>query len=142
MDNEQGQTVISTDVEITGTVRSTGSIRIDGKLDGELLCEKDALIGKSAVIKGNLAVTSVVVEGAVNGNIVARDRIELKTSARITGDIKAKRLSVEEGVMFVGKSEVNPSGQAVPAEEAPVSSAGLVSNSAVRDPRAGAFPKR
>jgi cytoskeletal protein CcmA (bactofilin family) len=121
MDNNHApQSTISSEVEITGTIKSSGSVRIDGKLDGELSCTGDAIIGKSATIKGNLAVTSVTVEGTVHGNITAKDRIEMKSSARVTGDIKAKRLSVEDGVTFVGKSEVNPSGAASPIAGAPI----------------------
>jgi cytoskeletal protein CcmA (bactofilin family) len=54
-------------------------------------------------------VNSVVVLGAIKGNIVAKERIELKGTARVAGDIKAKRLVVEEGVSLVGKSEITPS---------------------------------
>lgn len=113
--NTTPQSVISNEVEITGTVKSSGSVRIDGKLDGELQCTGDAIIGKSATIKGNLAVNSVTVEGTLQGNIIAKDRIEMKSTARVTGDIKAKRLSVEDGVTFIGKSEVNPSGSPISA---------------------------
>jgi cytoskeletal protein CcmA (bactofilin family) len=118
--NSTTQSVIAADVEITGTVKSSGNVRIDGKLDGELNCEGDATIGKEAKIKGNLSVSSVTIEGTVNGNIAARDRIEMKSSARVTGDIRSKRLSVEDGVTFIGKSEVNPSGAPIsmPAAEA------------------------
>ncbi|HRZ11735.1 MAG TPA: polymer-forming cytoskeletal protein [Kiritimatiellia bacterium] len=104
------QSVIAPEVEITGTIKTSGSIRIDGKLDGELNCGGDAVIGKSANIKGNLTVNAVSIAGAITGNITARDRIEMKSTARVMGDIKAKRLAVEDGVTFVGKSEVNPSG--------------------------------
>jgi cytoskeletal protein CcmA (bactofilin family) len=120
MDNNNSvQSVIASEVEITGTIHSSGSVRIDGKLDGELHCTGDAVIGKTAVIKGNIAVNGVVVEGTVNGNIVAKDRIEMKSTARVTGDIKSKRLSVEDGVTFVGRSEVNPSSSPI-AAQAPV----------------------
>ncbi len=112
------QSVISSEVEIKGTVQSSGSVRIDGKLEGELHCGGDAIIGESAVVQGNLNVNSASVEGQLNGNILAKDRIELKASARVTGDIKAKRLSVEDGVTFVGRSEVNPS--ASPISAAPI----------------------
>lgn len=124
MDATTASSVIAGDVEITGTVKSAGSVRVDGKLDGELHCEKDAWIGKSATVKGNLNASSVIVEGTVNGNIVARDRIELKATARLTGDIKAKRLVVEDGVTFVGRSEVNPSGAPAGAAPAPAAPAG------------------
>ncbi len=123
MENGTAKSVIAADVEFTGTIKCASEIRIDGKLEGELHCEKDVAIGKSAVIKGNMTVNSATVEGTVNGNVTARDRIELKASARLTGDIKSKRLTVEDGVTFVGRSEVNPSaapGQAAkPAPAAP-----------------------
>ena len=108
--NETPQSVISTEVEITGTIKSSGSVRIDGKLEGELHCSGDAVIGKSAQIKGNLVVNSASIEGTVLGNVTAKDRIEMKSTARLTGDIRAKRLSVEDGVTFIGRSEVNSSG--------------------------------
>lgn len=104
------QTSISNDVEIVGTIKSKGSVRIDGKLDGELQVTGDAVIGKTAVIKGNIHGNSVVVEGSITGNITAQDKIDMKSSARVNGDIRSKRLAVEDGVTFVGKSEVNPTG--------------------------------
>jgi cytoskeletal protein CcmA (bactofilin family) len=61
-------------------------------------------------VKGNLSVNSVTLHGHVNGNITAKDRIQFKATANMNGDIRGKRLSVEDGVTFVGKSEVNPSG--------------------------------
>jgi cytoskeletal protein CcmA (bactofilin family) len=120
--NAPPQSTIASEVEIKGTIKSSGSIRIDGKLDGELQCSGDAIVGKSATMKGNINVNSVTVEGTVHGNINAKDRIEMKSSARVTGDIKAKRLSVEDGVTFVGKSEVSPSGS--PISTAPITTSG------------------
>ena len=108
--NAAPQSVIAADVEITGTIKTASSVRIDGKLEGEMHCGGDAVIGKSAQIKGNLVVNSVSIEGTVHGNVTAKDRIEMKSSARVTGDIRAKRLSVEDGVTFIGRSEVNSTG--------------------------------
>lgn len=120
MSNGQGtQSVISADVQITGTIKSTGAIRIDGKLEGELICGADAVIGRSAQIKGNIQVSSVIVEGTINGNITAKDKIDMKSTAKVLGDIIAKRLAVEDGVTFIGRSEVNPSGATGAAPSAP-----------------------
>jgi cytoskeletal protein CcmA (bactofilin family) len=120
MENSATQSIIAEDVEITGTVKSTGAVRVDGKLDGELNCNGDAVIGKSATIKGNINVNSATIEGTINGNVIAKDRIEMKSTARVTGDIRSKRLSVEDGVTFIGRSEVNPSGAPSPIAAAPV----------------------
>jgi len=111
MDNEMNaKSIIDSQVEIIGTIKTPGTIQIDGKLQGDLDCGGDAIIGKSAQIKGSLLVNSITVSGTVNGNITAKDRIEMKSTARVMGDIKSKRLAVEDGVTFVGKSEVNPTG--------------------------------
>ena len=105
-----GQSTIAKGVEITGTVKSEGPVQIDGKLDGEIFCQADVTVGKSASLKGNIRSNSVIVEGSITGNITAKDKIDMKASARVTGDIQSKRLAVEDGVTFVGKSEVNPAG--------------------------------
>src|SRR5258707_12143338 len=102
-DNSTPQSIIATDVEITGTIKSSGSIRIDGKLDGELHCTGDAIIGKEAKIKGNIIVSSTTIEGTISGNVTAKDRIKMKSRARGTADIKSKRLTVEDVVTFIGR---------------------------------------
>ena len=118
MSNENHESVIGADVEIVGTVKSNGSIRLDGKLEGELQCGGNAVLGKNAQVKGNVTATSVSIEGKINGNILAKDKIEMKASATVNGDIKARLLSVEDGVTFVGRSEVNPNSQPAPAPQA------------------------
>ncbi len=110
-DRSKSQSMISKEMKIIGSIESSGSLRIDGTLEGEMNCNGNAEIGKEAKIKGNIAANSVTIDGTVNGNIVAKDKIEMKASAKVSGDIKSKRLSVEDGVSFIGKSEVNPSGE-------------------------------
>ena len=117
MANETHESVIGSDVEIIGTLKSSGSIRLYGKLEGELLCGGNAVLGKNAQVKGNVTATSVSIEGKINGNILAKDKIEMKATATVNGDIKARRLSVEDGVTFVGRSEVNPNAQPAPAAD-------------------------
>ena len=105
-------------VVLVGTIKSSGTVRLDGKLEGELLCGGNAILGKSAQVKGNVTATSVTIEGKISGNVLAKDKIEMKATATVNGDIKARRLSVEDGVTFVGRSEVNPNSQPVPAAPA------------------------
>jgi cytoskeletal protein CcmA (bactofilin family) len=112
-DSKTQKTVIGGDVEVVGSVKCSGNIEFNGKLNGDLSSTADALLGKNAIVKGNLAVSSISVNGHVTGNISAKDRVELKSSAVISGDIKAKRMTVEDGVSFVGKAEVNPSARSL-----------------------------
>lgn len=106
------QSVITSEVEIKGVVKSAGSVNMDGKLEGDLVCSGDGYVGKNGSIKGNISANAVSIEGTVNGTITAKDKIEMKSTANINGDIKSKRLSVEDGVTLVGKVDVNPAGTA------------------------------
>lgn len=113
------RSVISAEVEIEGVIKTSGSIQIDGRVKGEIYSQGDVLLGKSGSVKGNISVNSVAVAGTIQGNIDAKDKIELRSTARVMGDIKAKRLSVEDGVTFVGRSEVNPTGQPIKFDDEP-----------------------
>lgn len=100
--------VLNADVEIKGNLKFVGELTLDGKLEGEIQTEGVLTLGESAVVTGNINAQSVVVRGKVNGNINAREKIEIKSKAELFGDIRATKLVVEEGVTFVGRTEVNP----------------------------------
>ena len=118
--NAEAKTVIGEDVEISGNIKCESNIQINGKLNGDLTCAGQAMIGNTSAIKGNISVETVSIMGQLNGNITARDKIELHSTARLHGDIRAKRLTVEDGVTFVGKVEVNPAGGGQGAASRPV----------------------
>ena len=100
--------VLGADVEIKGNLKFAGELTLEGKLEGEIQTEGQLILGDTAVINGNINAQSVVVRGKVNGNINAREKIEIKSKAELFGDIRASKLVVEEGVTFVGRTEVNP----------------------------------
>ena len=102
------ENILNSDVEITGTLKFTGELKFDGKLNGDIASEGTLNLGDNAVIKGNLNVNSVVLRGKINGNVTAKDRIEIKAKTELFGDIRAAKLAIEEGVTFEGKTEVNP----------------------------------
>jgi cytoskeletal protein CcmA (bactofilin family) len=101
--------ILNSDVEITGTLKFNGELTFDGKLDGDIVTEGILNLGDNAVVKGNLNVNSVVLRGKINGNVTAKERIEIKAGTELFGDIRSAKLAIEEGVTFVGKTEVNPS---------------------------------
>jgi len=107
-DGNTSKNTLSSDVEIKGNLKFSGQLTFEGKLEGEINSEGTLHLGDSAVINGDINVNSVVVRGKVNGNVSAKDKIDLKAKAEIFGDVKAAKLVIEEGVTFVGKTEVNP----------------------------------
>jgi cytoskeletal protein CcmA (bactofilin family) len=100
--------VLNADVEVKGTLKFAGELTFDGKLDGDINSEGALNLGDNAVVKGNIDVGSVVVRGKINGNVVAKEKIDIKARTELFGDVRSAKLVIEEGVTFVGKSEVNP----------------------------------
>jgi len=109
--NAATRNVLSSDVEIKGTVKFTNDLVVDGKIEGEISSSGNLTIGENARIKAEVKTGTVVVYGKVHGNLTATDRVELKSSAEVIGDIKAKILSIEAGAIFVGKSTVGAPAQ-------------------------------
>jgi cytoskeletal protein CcmA (bactofilin family) len=99
---------LNSDVEIKGNIKFSGELALDGKLDGDIQTDGTLNLGDSAVINGHITAQSVVVRGKVHGHITAKEKIDIKAKAELFGDIRASKLVIEEGVTFVGKTEVNP----------------------------------
>ena len=100
-------------MDVKGTIKFDAELNFDGKLEGEIVSEGGVLhLGKNAHIRGELKAKSIVVHGTVTGNITVSERCELKSTSELNGDLKATRIVIEEGAIFVGKSEVTPKSKA------------------------------
>jgi len=108
--------VLSSDVEIKGTVKFQHDLIVDGKIEGDIQSSGNLTIGENARIKAEVKTGSVIVYGKVHGNLTAVERVELKSSAEVVGDIKAKVLVIEAGAIFVGKSTVGTPSQSAPSQ--------------------------
>jgi cytoskeletal protein CcmA (bactofilin family) len=108
MNPNSSKNVLSSDVEIKGNLKFGGELTFEGKLDGEIQTDGVLNLGDTAAVNGNISAQSVIVRGKVNGNISAKEKIEIKSKAELFGDIRASKLVIEEGVTYVGKTEVNP----------------------------------
>ncbi len=95
--------------EIKGTITFGQAMKIDGNFEGELITDNgDLVVGKTGSVKANIRVRRAIIEGRVEGDIKASDKIEIRQKAQIKGNLQAKELLVEEGVVFTGKCKVNP----------------------------------
>jgi cytoskeletal protein CcmA (bactofilin family) len=104
--SSSSRNTLAKDVEITGSIKFSNDLIIDGKIDGEVISDGSLTIGENALIKGQIKTKSVVVFGKVNGNIDVKEHCDLKKDAEIVGDIKAGTLSIEGGASFMGQSAV------------------------------------
>lgn len=111
--------VLSSDVDIKGTVKFSNDLVVDGKIEGEIASDGNLTVGENARLKAEIKTSTVVVYGKVHGNITAATRVDLKATAEVVGDIKTKTLSIEAGATFVGKSTVGAPAQIPAAQSAP-----------------------
>ncbi len=107
--------IIGSDVEIEGNVRTVGELQLDGSITGDLSCG-GLVMGESGAVKGTVSADNVTVRGQVDGQIRARS-VRLEKTAIINGDIYHESLSVEAGAKLTGHFAHTSS----PAEKAPAS---------------------
>jgi len=120
-----GKCTLSSDVEIEGSITFQKELLIDGKVQGQINSDGVLTIGENAHIRGTIKTKSVRVHGKVKGKITA-ERCELKSKCILRGDLKAARLIIEEGAIFIGRS-LNP--LASTAESPEIASDGKPSSS-------------
>lgn len=98
--------VLANGIEITGSIKFTNDMVIDGKIEGEIISDKGKVtIGENAHIDGDVKAGEVKLFGKVKGTITS-ERCELKTNSKLDGDIKTKMLSMEEGAVLSGRTEI------------------------------------
>jgi cytoskeletal protein CcmA (bactofilin family) len=100
-------TVIGTSIVIKGELSCSEELYVDGQVEGVIDPKGNRLtVGPNGRVKANVNASAVVVQGKLEGNIRASDRVDLKQSAVVTGDIAAQRISIDEGAYFKGRVNI------------------------------------
>jgi cytoskeletal protein CcmA (bactofilin family) len=108
MSVEKPETTLGKGVHFKGTLSFKRLLRIDGTFEGELISDGKVIIGPTGVVKSNITMTEAIIEGYVEGNITAKDRLEIRGEAQVHGNIIAKVLSIDEGATIAGHVHVTP----------------------------------
>lgn len=103
-----GKTVV-----ICGEIKGSEDLIIDGRVEGTVsLAENRLSIGPSANVAADLSAKDVLIQGHVQGNVVATGRVELRAGCSVEGDIRALRLAVEDNAVFRGKVDLTQGARA------------------------------
>jgi cytoskeletal protein CcmA (bactofilin family) len=106
-------TFLGSEVSVEGNIEFRGTIRVDGHVKGTIHSDEGTLIvGEHAVIHADIIVDVAIITGAVNGNIEARNKLEIFPPACVMGGIKAPMVTIESGVVFNGNCEMT--GRTIP----------------------------
>ena len=107
-DQDAQITVIGADTHIKGELSFERTAQIFGRLEGKVTSAGELQIGASAHCTAAVEVGTVIVDGQVDGDILARERVQLNGTARVNGDVVAEKLIVAEGASFSGHCQVGP----------------------------------
>jgi cytoskeletal protein CcmA (bactofilin family) len=105
-------TLLGRGSEFEGKLSFEGTVRIDGKLTGEIFTDDVLVIGEGAEVKAEINVGAIIIEGSVQGNIHAKRSVEIRTPARVRGNITTPSLFIEKGVLFDGSCQMESSASA------------------------------
>jgi cytoskeletal protein CcmA (bactofilin family) len=103
----QHQTVLGQTVVLKGELSANEDLLIEGQFEGTISLEDHCLtVGADGQVKAEVRARQVVILGAVAGNVVAREKIEIRRSGHVVGDIKAGAVAIEEGAYFKGSIDI------------------------------------
>lgn len=109
---------IGKSVLIRGEVKGSEDLYVDGRVEGTIsLTESRLTIGPNAVLAADVTARDVLVQGTVQGNIVATGRLELRAGCQVTGDVRALRLAIEDNAIFRGKVDLSQAAAGTKAAE-------------------------
>lgn len=97
---------ISQGIKIKGEVTGSEDLFIDGQVDGRLDCGNASItVGPNGSVKADITAREVIVRGNVDGKISGREKVQLWSTGRVTGEVQTERLAIEEGAVLHGKVE-------------------------------------
>jgi cytoskeletal protein CcmA (bactofilin family) len=98
---------IGKSVVIKGELSGSEDLYVDGHVEGSITLKGNSLtIGPNGQVKASVEAKGIVVQGKLEGNVQASDRVELRKSAMVTGDIATQRIAIEEGAYLKGKVDI------------------------------------
>jgi cytoskeletal protein CcmA (bactofilin family) len=106
-DKPMGNTVISNGIVIDGEVSGEEPLTILGTVKGKISTTQNLAIEPGATVEADIETTSLSVGGRVTGNVVARERVEVRANGKMVGDIKAPRIVIADGAAFKGNVDMD-----------------------------------
>lgn len=94
--------IIGPGMRVVGDCETTGTIRIEGAVEGSVKAAKAVVVGRDGRVQGDITTQDAVISGTIEGTLVVESRLELQATCRIDGEVQAARLQLEEGAILNG----------------------------------------
>lgn len=115
------ETYIGQDTRIEGTIVTSGSLRIDGEVDGDIQADADVVIGETGRVRAGIRAVNLIIAGTVTGEAHVSGRLELLATGRLNGDAVMQTLIVEQGGLLQGNCRMGTDDQSVSLQPLSVS---------------------
>lgn len=99
-------TLLAKGVQLKGEIRVEGTVRIDGRLDGDIQTSGKVVVGEDGVVTGTINAGTLICSGKVKATVTAGERVELLKTATVIGELKTPVLCMEEGAKFQGTTDM------------------------------------
>ena len=103
-----GSAALGKNVTVKGQIFAREDLTIDGEVEGTVECHEHRLtIGPNARVQAGLKAREIIIQGSIQGNVDATDKIDIKKEAKLVGDIKTSRIVIEDGAYFKGSIDIS-----------------------------------
>ena len=103
LEDEDFDTILSSDIDFSGTLNFEKPFLIRGRLSGEIIASGLLVVDEEAVVEANINALRVIIRGSVKGNVTAREKVEVTLTGKLTGNVTAPEIFMETGCSFNGK---------------------------------------
>jgi cytoskeletal protein CcmA (bactofilin family) len=107
--------IIGPGMKVIGDCLTEGTVRVEGTVEGSIKAGKAVVIGKQGSVSGDVQTQDAVVSGRVSGTLIAESRLELQATCQIDGDVRTRRMQLEEGAVLNGTVHMSDSKRPTPA---------------------------
>jgi cytoskeletal protein CcmA (bactofilin family) len=103
---ENLSTIVGKDSVFAGDMEVKGTLRVDGKIKGRIICDETVSIGATGEVEAEIDAKMVIIAGTVIGNIRTSEKIEMQAKAKVLGDVSTKNIVIEQGAVFHGSCQM------------------------------------
>ena len=107
---ETAISLVAPGMSIVGDCETDGTVRVEGRVEGTIRAGKSVVVGRSGEVVGDIVTQDAVISGRVSGNVTAESRLELQSTCDIQGEIRSRRVQLDEGARFNGQMHMDESG--------------------------------
>ena len=110
IDTASSMTVLGAGTTVKGKIKSNNDIRVDGKISGDIVCDKKVVVGEKGNLEVNLNTNELTIEGSFQGEVKASKQVRIGSKGVLSGDLSTPSLIVEEGAMVNSHITMNKKG--------------------------------